>query len=332
MKRFGQLLVLTIALILVSPVFGQSSSGVLWIKSFSPGSADLNDPLLDKKALAVLDSLMQDPEIHVTFLGAADSLAWVFDGQKVHPELSEAWNDAKRLSRARALRERYGRGEIGITHENVAGVKVVWRKGPDALYSEVDRLKRELDLLKGALASDTSRNGHNGHNGHNGQKSENGQSTSTVDGLAFMPRESKFNWRLQAGLWGWQAVSDRSLISPSLALSIIIDRTAFIIQGGVSPWTETTPQGNQANSFVYAGVKYMLNDRWGLSAGGFRGWEFFTSTDSWSFKTTGAALGVVVSLGRFEINPALTVSNIATLEKSGYWRTGMSLGLNFNFN
>ena len=37
------------------------------------------------------------------------------------------------LSRARALRERYELGEIGITHENIAGVKVVWVRKTSAI-------------------------------------------------------------------------------------------------------------------------------------------------------------------------------------------------------
>ncbi len=326
MKKLLQLLTLLITLVLVALASGQTS-GVLWLKSFSPGSADLNDPLLDKRALAFLDSLMQDPEIEVTFLGAADSLQWLLDGRHVNPRISEAWNDAKRLSRARALRERYGRGEIGLTHENVAGVKVVWRKRGADLYSEVDylkaqnaRLSQEILALKGRLSGT---NGHNGKNGHNGT---NGHSTPSV------AEESRFNWRLQLGLWTWNAGSHGTLVSPSAALSIIIDQTSFILQGGVTPWHESTALGNQSDSFVYAGVKHMLSPNFGVSAGVFRGWKFFTSTDNWSFKTTGLAAGPVVRYKRLELQPAVTLSNISTLDKDGYWRPGMTLGVNFNLN
>jgi hypothetical protein len=100
----------------------------MWITSFSPGSSDLDDPAIDQKALAALDSLMQDTTLTVTFLGAADDVRWKMSGRQVHHDISEAWNDAKRLGRARILRARYGRGEVGVTDENIVGVKVTWAR------------------------------------------------------------------------------------------------------------------------------------------------------------------------------------------------------------
>jgi hypothetical protein len=83
---------------------------------------------------------------------------------------------------------------------------------------------------------------------------------------------------------------------------------------------------------VYAGAKYMKSDVLGFSLGRFRGWEFFTQTDNWSFKTTGVAAGLVLAYGRIEVNPTLTVSNVTSLERSAQWRVGSTLGLNFNIN
>lgn len=318
MKKFILAVTIALAFVSVNSAFTQTS-GVLWLKSFSPGSSDLNDPLIDRTTLAVLDSLMQDESINVTFLGAADSLRWKLDGQTVHYYISEAWNDAKRLGRARALKARYGRGTIGITHEDVAGVKVVWSKDSTPehymrtleeqnkdLTREMAKLKNTVNSLKPTLA----RNGANGKNGTN----------------------AHINWRLQGGVWTWQAGSNGNLLSPSLALSIVINHTSFIIQGGVTPWHKSTHLGNQSNSFVYAGIKHMKTDIFGITLGGFRGWEFFTSTDDWSFKTTGLAAGVVFVYKKIEFNPTLTFSNILTLEKAARWKVGSTIGVNFNFN
>ncbi|NIR48422.1 hypothetical protein GWN75_08765 [candidate division KSB1 bacterium] len=317
-------LIVAVALMATNSLFAQSS-GVIWIKSFSPGSADLNDPSLDEAALAQLDSLMKDEDIRVTFLGAADSLSWKMNDQQVHPHISEAWNDAKRLSRARALQERYGRGNVGITYQNIAGVKVLWTKeNYEADYTqELEKLKQKSERLSREMASLKNAHGTNGH-GKNGKNGTNGHSK--------VKQESTFNWRLQGGFWTWQSGSNGSLLSPSLALSIIINKTSFIIQGGVTPWHKSTRMGNQSNSFVYAGVKHMKTDFFGITVGGFRGWEFFTDTDNWSFKTTGLAAGAVFAYGRLEVNPSVTFSNTNTLDKENRWQIGSTIGVNFNFN
>jgi hypothetical protein len=334
MKKLISLAAIWLMFVPLSATFAQDS-GFLWIKTFLPGSAELSDPSIDQQALARLDSLMQDPELEVTFLGAADSIGWYLEGRKVNDKIAEAWNDAKRLSRARALRARYGRGHIGITHDSVAGVKVIWtRTGADKYTQQIKHLQRELEDVKSNLESlipetanahGNATSGHNGANGH-GTNGKNGHSKYTIkDGLTF-------NWRLQAGMWTWQSGSNGSLVSPSLALNIIVNKTAFVLQGGVTPWHQTTAFGNKSESFVYAGVKHMRTDHFGLSAGVFRGWEFFTSTDNWLFKTTGLAAGIVVVYGRFELTPMLTVSNINTLETDSQWKVGSTVGLNFNIN
>lgn len=333
MKKLISLAALWLVFVLLSTALSQES-GSFWIKNFNPGSADLNDPHIDKQALAKLDSLMQDENIEFTFLGAADSIGWFLEGRKVHDKIAEAWNDAKRLSRARALRARYGgRGNVGITHDSVAGVKVIWtrKSSSEAYTNEIEHLKeqnarmqRELAEVKNNLES-LKPEATNGHNGH-GTNGKNGSSKYTIkDGLTF-------NWRLQAGMWSWVAGSNGNLLSPALALSIIVNKTAFVIQGGVTPWHKGTEFGNKSESFVYAGVKYMKSERLGFTAGAFRGWEFFTSTDNWLFKTTGLATGVVVTYGRFELNPAITISNIHTLERNTNWKLGSTVGLNFNIN
>lgn len=330
MKKVVNLTIVGLTIVLYSTVFAQTS-GTLWIKTFDLGSASLNDPGIDKEALATLDSLMQDEDIDVTFLGAANTIGWRMDGKSVVPKISEAWNDAKRLSRARALKARYGRGAIGITHENIAGVKVVWTKksAEDRYTIELNKVKEQNDDLNHELAQLKNKieslqpehvtNGKDGTNGSNGHSNE-----VEIEG-------HDYGWSLQAGVWGWQSTSDGNVFSPSLALNIIIDKTAFVIQGGVTPWHVTSPQGNQAESFVYAGIKHMPTKRFGLTMGAFRGWEFFTATDNWSFKTTGTSAGLAIRYGLFEIQPSLTYSNVNTLDNS-FWRFGGTLGLNVDIN
>ncbi len=139
------------------------------------------------------------------------------------------------------------------------------------------------------------------------------------------------DWRLQLGLWTWYS-ADGGIVSPALALHIIVDRTAFILQGGVTPWHYSTEHGNQSESFVHAGIVYMNSDRVGFSVGGFRGWEFITATDSWSFKTTGLAAGVVFVIDNLEVSPKLSYSNVAALNRAPRWLAGGMLTMSFNLN
>jgi len=92
MKKLTYILISTLVFVLFSTASAQTPS-VFWVKSFSPGSSDLNDPQVDKAALAMLDELMQDKEIEVTFLGAADSKSWKMNGEYVHKDISEAWTE-----------------------------------------------------------------------------------------------------------------------------------------------------------------------------------------------------------------------------------------------
>ncbi|NIR50224.1 hypothetical protein GWO43_17110 [candidate division KSB1 bacterium] len=125
MRSFTTQLVVWLTVLSGSVASGQTKE-TFWIESFSPESADLNDSSINQKALARLDSLMQIPSVSVTFYGADDSLAWQNYCTDNQIENKDKLNTRRRLSRARALKKRYGRGNIGITRENVAGVKVVW--------------------------------------------------------------------------------------------------------------------------------------------------------------------------------------------------------------
>ncbi len=326
MKKLTYLSVFVLTLFSFAFAHAQDS-GVFWIKTFRPGSADLTDPQIDQAALAKLDSLMQDESVEVTFLGAADGKTWYLHGQALHKDIAEALNDAKRLSRARALQARYGRGTVGITYEEIAGVKVVWRR--------TRKQTEEIDLTaKPEVENLATKDGVVEPQSEAATPSEpEPGDVSVVNPEPEHLGRWEFNWRLQAGIWSYQSGSNGSLLSPSLALNIIINNTALVIQGGVTPWHVSSPYGNQAESFVYVGIKHMKSERWGFSAGAFRGWEFLTKTDNWSFKATGLAAGVVLNLGIVEFNPALTYTNVNKLsDNSSVWRVGTTLGLNFNIN
>ncbi|MFQ5652048.1 MAG: hypothetical protein ACE5IY_19120 [bacterium] len=326
MKR----LIRTATFLLTFALFSAASaqtSGVLWIKTFEPGSTSLNDPGIDHDALAALDQLMKRSNIEVTFLGAADSVGWVMNGRSVHTHISEAWNDAKRLGRARALRARYERGHVGITHENIAGVKVIWsrkvsREQYKKEFTEIKDRNENLDQKLAQLEDQFQKlhplleaKGDNGSNGH-----------------VAIDSHSYFDWFLQGGFWTWQSGSGGSLISPSIALGIIINNTSFILQGGVTPWHISTSQGNQSESFVFVGIKHMKSRNLGLTVGVFRGWEFFTDTDDWSFKTTGLSSGIVFKKGIFEFSPMVSYSNSNSIFQEPKWKIGTTLGVAINFN
>ncbi len=316
MKKLTYILISTLVFVLFSIVSAQTPS-VFWIKSFSPGSSDLNDPQLNQAALAMLDALMQDEQIQVTFLGAADSKSWKMNGDYVHQDISEAWNDAKSLGRARALRARYGRGDVGVTHESIAGVKVIWTKKEnyitklDQLEKENQHLRDEIAEVKTGLMGLVHEPGTNGKNGHDSS-------------------DSNLNVSLQAGLWTWQAGSSGSILSPYLASSLTIHNASFYVRGGVTPWHASTSQGNKSESFIYFGARYFKSKNLGFTLGVYRGWEFFTATDDWLFKTTGVSAGVVINKGMIELNPALTFSNLSSLDYDSKWRFGVTLGVGLN--
>jgi len=316
MKKLTHILISTLVFVLFSTVSAQTPR-VFWIKAFSPGSSDLNDPRVDKAALAMLDELMQDLKIEVTFLGAADNKSWKMKGEYVHKDISEAWNDAKSLSRARTLRARYGRGNVGITHESIAGVKVIWTKNENyitklnQLEKENEHLRHEISEVKSDLKDLAHEAGTNGKNGH---------TTS----------ESSLNVSLQAGFWTWQTGSNSGILSPYLASSITIRNASFHIRGGVTPWHTSTRQGNKSESFIYFGARYLKSDNFGFTLGVYRGWEFFTTTDDWLFKTTGISAGIAINKGIIELNPALTFSNLSSLDYESKWRFGVTLGIGLN--
>lgn len=308
--------------LLATGVARSQTSGVLVIKSFLPGSTNLNDPTIDKTALARLDSLMHNERVEVTFLGAADSLRWKIHARTVHRNVSEALDDAKRLGRARVLRARYGRGTLGITDENFAGVKVLWRLQPklELTDSEIRKLREENQKLNEKLQDVSSTI----------EQLNTEQKLRDVTEIVYEKRAS-VRWQLQAGMWRWQIANDY-ILAPSLSLSVSRGKMALVLRGGVAPWHQTTAFGKESESFLYVGLKYMRTEKYGVSAGGFRGWKFFTDSDTWSLKTTGAALGVIVNFAFVEVSPMITYTEVSTWQNQKQLLFGGVLAFNFNLN
>lgn len=320
MKQLMKFAALYLVFMIPSIVYSQAS-GVLWIKTFSPASSDLDDSQIDKKALTSLDSVMQNEDIEVTFLGAADSLRWKMNGRYVHKDISNAWNVATRLRRALSLRERYGRGFVGVTDESIAGVKVIWNQKADTTsFTRVfNQIHKQNEELQGEL-----------HDLRTDMTSLKSKETPDGSSKLVVKNGLKFNWCLQAGLWTWLAGADKSIVTPSVAFSIRTGKTSLEIRGGVSPWHTSTSLGKQGESFVYAGIRYMKIEYFGFTLGAFRGWEYFTNTDSWSLRTTGIAAGIVLSYKFIEVNPALTYARINSLFENATSRIGNIITLNFN--
>lgn len=329
MKNFARISLLAFVLSTHSVAVSQEeNSGVLWIKTFSPGSSSVTDESIDKQALATLDSLMQDSTLEVTFLGGADDMQWRMSGNRVHPDISDTWNEAKRLGRARILRARYGRGQVGVTDENIAGVKIAWNRKNENLNSMLiaenssandgdDQLRRDVEILRSDVDSVKAALG-------------NVKYTKIVEKSG-----PNINWRAQAGFWTWYGGADRNIVAPSLGLNVIYNRSVFVIQGGVSPWHSRTANGKQGEAFMFAGIRRLpAGGKRGISyaAGIFRGWEFYTSTDSWSLKSTGLTAGPTFKYGILEMHPAVTYAFVDSIFKGRGWRLGSVLMMNVNLN
>jgi len=129
LAKYGMLL------LLVSTGFTQER-GEFWIETFKPGSSSLVD--VNQNTLVFLDTLAADSSITIWYLGASDSMDWYMNGKKVNFEIGEAWNDAKRLSRARTVAALYKSNRIGVTYHSKRGVLVQWERIPKLVEGPTD--------------------------------------------------------------------------------------------------------------------------------------------------------------------------------------------------
>lgn len=324
----------TLALIIILlfavtfPVAGQNS-GFIWVKTNKPGSADFNDETIDKKALQFLDSLMQRDDIVVTFLGAADNLPW--KGLAKNSQISSAIDQAKKLERALMLRNRYGKGEIGVTNEPVRGVKVVWRPKPPDVFKmkkDIETLKAINDSLRRLVVKKEQ------------EKEE--RIFSLADSLA-----SKFveqyrihdqevdrilnDWEIKTGMATWTGGSSYDLLVPTLGISLSRTNWAFEFCGGFTPWSRKDVYGKRGDAMVSAMLSFFPRNLISYRLGMFSGWEFLTKTDNWTMKVMGVTVGPSIKFKYFELYAGYAFARLSTLIGNDRWKNGLLAHLNFKF-
>lgn len=309
-------------------VLGQQS-GTIWIMTFRPGSADVMDQTIDKNALAFVDSLMKRNDIEVTFLGAADQLKWK-SLPKV-PQLSTAFDQAKKLERALQLRQRYGWGEVGITGELIRGVKVVWSpKKPDPfkMRDDISQLQAANDSL-GKRFTDLKQ-----------QQTEFLAAIQESLKTRQVPRDSLietrveisyFDWEVKTGILVWTAGAPWDLSVPCIGLALKRRNWAFEIEGGFTPWSKQGVYGNRGDALVMTSVTLLPQTFFEIKAGAFSGWEFLSRTDQWTMKVMGITTGPSLKWKFMEGYFGYTISRLSSLTNEDRWTSGFMFYFNLKF-
>lgn len=317
LASLASLLTLQGEVVLGQGVAQDSGSGSIWIKTFRPGSANLGDPTIDRRAMAFVDSLMQDPNIEVQFFGGADNLKW----KGVKLEVSKVLDSALRWERARKLRARYGRGEIGVTDEPIRGVKVEWKSKNSDLPVLMEKLNQLLDKID--FTSDYEK-----------------RLAALEDSVALLAgakttiiniNQSIFSdWQLQSGVMVWSAGKPWDLSVPYIGLALRQEKWALTLQGGVTPWSRQDPLGDRGDALLLGAIS-LYPDSWhGLKIGAFAGWEFFSHSDQWTMKVVGVTAGPNFRWKFWEAFLGYSIGNVSTLTGSEQWRNGamFSVGIN----
>ncbi|MBN1154316.1 hypothetical protein JXB12_05280 [candidate division KSB1 bacterium] len=309
------------------PLYGQDS-GYVWVESFEPGSANLEDATIDDKALEFVDELMKRDDIDVEFLGASDELQWrQANGVK---RLSSAWDEGKKLERASELRKRYNRGEIGTTDESVRGVKVIWypKKENLVLNSKFDKLNSVTDSLKKELMALD--------NAKSRQIRALRDSLINQDAAANMTTYAEistnaFNWEIESGLFYWTGGGHYDLMSPYVGLALKRQNWGIEFQGGFSPWSHSYIDGNRGDAFLMGTFNILPREWYDFSVGLFSGWEFFTSSDNWTMKVIGMTAGPNIHFKFVNLYVGYNLGSVSTLRETGNWVHGLSTTISFNF-
>lgn len=328
MKK-GTIIIAVLILLTANANLWSQTSGSIWIKTFKPGSASIADETIDPVALAVVDSLMERDDIEVIFLGGADQLKW--KALPEFPQLSDAFDQAKKLERASKMRERYGKGEIGITDEPIRGVKVVWSpKKPDPfkMNEEILTLKTTQDSLVNLVMK------------LNQQQSE--KFAAIRDSLANeRPRtefilennaaSSAFDWEIKTGFLAWFGGSAYDLSVPCLGISLQRQYWAFEIEGGFTPWSRPDALGSRGDALIIGTITTLPQKYFEIKAGAFSGWEFLSKTDQWTMKVMGVTAGPTLKWKFVEGYFGYSFSKLSTLTQSDRWVSGLMLNCNFKF-
>lgn len=326
--KFQFVMIIFITILSVNSLIAQPA-GSIWVREFAPGSANLADLTVDAAALAFVDSLMQRDDIEVTFLGGADPTNWQLFGKKVKPQISDAWDQAKKLERASKMRQRYNTGQIGTTDEPLRGVKVVWLpKKPDLFKMDarlgsaeksIDSLRHWLDSLKinqqVAAISPTAPTSEKPHY----TISYGTQKEATLNS----------DWEVKTGFMFWSAGAPYDLSVPYIGLALKRPDWALELQGGLSPWSEYSPGTNRGDAFLLGSFQMQPHAWLQLKTGVFSGWEYLTNSDVWTMKIMGLTAGPNFQFKIVEIYLGYTFGKLSSLTEER-WISSALITTNFH--
>lgn len=316
-----QVILSGLILIFICTQLSAQNSGVIWIKEFLPGSAKLSDPSIDQRALAFVDSLMQCDDIEVSFLGGADPTNWRLFGRRIKHRVSDAWDQAKKIERASALRQRYNRGQIGTTDKPIRGVKVIWGpKRPDifklqerlvSAETKIDSLSGLFDSLKLAYATSPVLQ----------QQTQPIESRSNMDVHSVSESAIVSDWEVKTGFMVWSAGGPYDLSVPYMGLAFKRENWALEFLGGFTPWSQSDPNGNRGDALLVGSLHLFPRSLYELKVGFFSGWEFLSKSDVWTMKIMGLTVGPKLRWKIFETYLGYTFGKLRSLTEE-HWCSG----------
>lgn len=325
-----KLIYIFLLLLNISPLFAQNS-GSIWIKKFLPGSACLADRTIDQKALAFVDSLMKRDDIEVTFLGGADPTNWRLFGKKVKHQVSDTWDQAKKLERASILRQRYNRGQIGTTDEPFRGVKVVWMpKKPDIFKmnqrlgyteSKLDSLSALMDSLRFAQRPV--------ENILQKQTRPEVKDPGRLICQTFTPSIVS-DWEVTSGVMVWSCGKPYDLSVPYVGLAFKREHWAVEFQGGFTPWSQPQRDGNRGDALLFGSLHLFPKSWVRLKTGFFSGWEFLSDSDVWTMKIMGVTIGPKIRWKFLETYVGYSIGKLSSLTNE-QWCSGGLITTSFHF-
>ncbi|MCK5739365.1 hypothetical protein KAH55_09290 [bacterium] len=324
----GMLIFFILSLLNGLPLLGQES-GSVWLKTFAPGSSDLNDRSVDKVTLTFIDSLMARDNLEIIFLGGADETAWSLFGRRVPQNAGESWDEGKKMQRAGTLRDRYGKGIVGTTDTPIRGVQVIWQPkqtlfNMDSLVTHLKETDVRIDSLGHlvtALNDDVRRLPNTAPLIGNTHDS----------GIYFTAGNTIItDWEIKTGYLAWSAGSYYDLHCP--ALGVVFKRQTWAVEfmGGYTPWNEWKSDSQCGNAMLLGSFILRPQALFQLKAGLFSGWEFLNKTDEWTMKTMGMMVGPRLQWRFLDSFLGFSYSHISTMTKE-VWHYGMLLGINYNF-
>ncbi|MBN1349219.1 hypothetical protein JXJ21_07410 [candidate division KSB1 bacterium] len=325
LKKYCYFHYIALAILIFNESHAQPT-GSIWIKQFLPGSASISDQTINQQTLAFVDSLMQRENLDVVFLGGADSTNWHLFGKKIKKQVSDTWDQAKKLQRASALRQRYNKGQIGTTNEPIRGVKVVWRlKEPDVFlmdkrlqYAEaqLNSLSRQLDSLKSNPLS----------------ASENVSFTEEASGgNSVIEHPMMSDWEMTGGVMVWSAGSPYDLSVPYVGLAFKRSNWAIEFQGGFTPWSRQQAGGERGDALLLGSIHFLPKPWLRLKAGFFSGWEFLSDSDVWTMKIMGLTIGPKVRWKMFETYLGYSIGKLSSLTEE-HWCSGCFMTTSLQLN